>query len=405
MSLPTFRPGEAPQPEKLAVPNYYKILAAIAAVAGIAAFVFALTQGHASLAWSSYLIGTFYTLCLGLFGVLWVAILYLSKAAWSVSMRRIPEAMSAWLIPGCILALFVGVGSHTLYHWTHAEAVMADPILRHKAPFLNMRTFFVLVGASFVSWCAFAWLIGKNSRAQDTEGGVALSQANRKLSAIFLLVYSLTFSIVAFYYLMSLEAHWFSTMCAVLLFTDTVQAGTAFVAVGAAILVSDRRLGAFLNENHLHSLGKMMFAATGFWAYIYFCQYLLIWYGNIPEETSYFIRRWENGWLVYLLVLPALKFLVPFVFMVPRDNKRKPGRLAGIALWILFAQFWEMYLLVGPSLGHGEHAAHGHLPVVEFAVTAGFLGLFFLVFAWSLGRHNAVPLKDPRLGDCLHYHP
>jgi hypothetical protein len=148
----------------------------------------------------------------------------------------------------------------------------------------------------------------------------------------------------------------------------------------------------------------MLFATTGFWAYIYFCQFMLIWYGNIPEETAYFIRRWDSGWLPYLLALPLLKFLVPFVLLVPRDNKRRPGRVAIVAALILFAQFWELYVLVSPAIGHGEHSAQGHLPVVELLVTLGFVGLFLLVFAWSLGRHAAVPLKDPRIGDCLHYH-
>jgi hypothetical protein len=148
----------------------------------------------------------------------------------------------------------------------------------------------------------------------------------------------------------------------------------------------------------------MLFAATGFWAYIYFCQFMLIWYANIPEETIYFLRRSDNGWLGYFLILPFLKFVVPFLVMLPRDAKRNPRKLVPVAVLVLFAQFWELYLMVGPAMGHGEEAAHGHLPLVEFAATLGFLGLFTLVFGWFLARHDPVPLKDPELLECLEYH-
>jgi hypothetical protein len=302
------------------------------------------------------------------------------------------------------LTLLVGLGAHSLYHWSHVEAVAADLLLTHKQPFLNMSMFFVLVGASLVLWAIFGAVMVGASRRQDEDGGIALTSRNRTLSAIFMVVFALTISVVSFYLLLSLEAHWFSTMFAVLVFTDVVQTGTAFVAVVAGLLVLSGRLKGFVNENHLHSLGKMVFACTGFWAYIYFCQFMLIWYANLPEETVYFLKRSGNGWLPYLLILPALKFVLPFLLLLPRDAKRQPGKLVAISVLILFAQFWELFIMVGPAVGHGDAAAHGHLPLVEFAVTIGFVGLFVLVFAWALGRHGAVPLKDPCLAECLDYH-
>jgi hypothetical protein len=131
---------------------------------------------------------------------------------------------------------------------------------------------------------------------------------------------------------------------------------------------------------------------------------MLIWYANIPEETVYFMRRMENGWLPYLLLLPVLKFVVPFLLLVPREAKRNPKRLVRVSLLILLAQFLELYVMVGPAMGHGAEAAHGHVPLVELAVTMGFVGLFTLVFGWFLARHNAVPLKDPSILACLEYH-
>ena len=391
-------------PGRLALPGIVQGLSAAAVLLGGAALFWAFSRGDAQLAWSSYLIGVFFVLGLGVFGVAWLAILYLARGEWSVTMRRIPEAMTAWLVPGGILAMAVGLGAHSLYHWSHPEVVAHDELLLHKSPFLNMTMFTILIGVSLVLWVVFAALLVGASRRQDREGGMGPTRTSRALSALFLVVFALTLSIVSFYFLLSLDAHWFSTMFAVLVFTDVVQTGLAFVAVVAGFMVMTGTLKGFLNENHLHSLGKMLFAATGFWAYIYFCQFMLIWYANIPEETIYFIRRSEHGWFLYLFLLPFLKFLVPFLFMLPRDAKRNPRKLVPVAVLILFAQFWELYVMVGPAMGHGAEVAHGHLPVVEFAVTLGFIGLFTLVFGWSLARHDAVPLKDPAIQACLEYH-
>ncbi|OGR13790.1 MAG: hypothetical protein A2341_27465 [Deltaproteobacteria bacterium RIFOXYB12_FULL_58_9] len=391
-------------PEPIRISMGIRAAALIAVLIGAGAFFWALRSGHETTAWSAYLIGAFYALGLGVFGIMWMSILYLAKGVWSVSMRRIPEAMAGWLLPGCILVVLVAVGGHHLYHWTDAAAVAIDELLQHKEPFLNATTFNVLMTVSFIVWLAFAFLMLRNSRKQDVSGRASLSHANIRLSAMFVVLFAITFSIVSYYLLMSLEAHWFSTIYVVLTFTDLLQTGTAFVAVVVSVLIIRGRLLDFVNENHLHSLVKMMFATTGFWAYIYFCQFLLIWYTNIPEETAHFVARWENGWLPYLIALPILKFVVPFIVLIPREAKRKPLRVLPVAVLILFAQFWELFVLVSPATGHGGHMTHGHAPWIELAVTGGFIGLFVLVFVWSLGRNNAVPIKDPRIGECLHYH-
>lgn len=391
-------------PDRLVLPRLVRGLSLAAVAIGVTALAWAFTRGEAQLAWSAYLIGSFFALGLGAFGAAWLAMLYLAGAEWSVTMRRIPEAMTAWLLPGGALALAVGLGARSLYHWSDTEAIQHDALLLHKAPFLNLTMFIGLVGASLLLWVLFAGLLARASRRQDRDGGMGPTRTSRTLSALFLVVFAITLSLVSFYLLLSLEAHWFSTMFAVVVFTDLVQTGTAFVAVAAGLLVMTGRLKGFLTEHHLHSLGKMVFAATGFWAYIHFCQYMLIWYANLPEETIYFLRRADNGWLPYMLLLPAIKFVVPFLVLVPRDAKRNPRKLVPVAALLLLAQFLELYLMVGPAISHGENAAHAHLPVVEFGATIGFLGLFTLVFGRALSRHDAVPLKDPALKACLEYH-
>jgi hypothetical protein len=391
-------------PARITLPLPVWIASGAAVLAGAAAFFWALKGGHRDQAWGGFLMGSFLALSLGVFGVLWLSILNLTKAVWAVGLRRIAEAMTFWIVPGGLLALLVVLGAHDLYHWSHAEAVAGDALLTHKAPFLNLKMFVGLAGGSFLLWAVFGGWMTWNSGRQDATGSVKAGRLNLALSAIFAVLFALSYSAVSFLYLMSLEPHWFSTMFAVLTFTDLMQAGLAFFCLVAAWIVATGRLKGFVGPDHLHGAGKMLFAVTGFWAYIYFCQFLLIWYANLPEETTYFLRRMENGWMAWMLVLPVIKFVVPFVFMVPRESKRRPGRIAFWAVWILVAQAVELFLMVAPSLGHGEHAAHAHAPIVQGLITLGFLGAFTLVFAFAYSRRNPVPLKDGKIAECIHYH-
>ncbi len=390
-------------PSLIRFPAWTFVLAGLFVAGGAGTFGWALSSGQAGLAWSAYLAGAFYALGLGVFGILWIAMTTLTKGTWAVSMRRIPEAMAAWILPGAILAIGVGLGAHALYPWTDGAVVAADELLQHKHAFLNEGVFYGLSMVAFLVWTLFGVAIVWHSLRQDTTGKVSHSRAMVTLSAAFVVLFALSFSAVSFLYLMSLEPHWFSTMFAVLTFTDVVQTGMAFVCLVAAGLVARGAWNGLVNDNHLHAAGTMLFATTGFWAYIYFCQFLLIWYANVPEETVYFLRRMDNGWLAWILVLPVLKFVVPFLFLVPRAAKRVPWKLMAAAAWILVAQFVELFVMVAPALGHGEEAVPAHAPIVECLVTMGFLGAFYLVFAFTMQRRAPVPLKDPGMRECLEY--
>lgn len=389
-------------PGRIGLSSSVQAVAIAAVLGGGATLGWAFARGDQAVAWSAYLIGAFFALGLGVFGVAWLAILYLAGATWSVSMRRIPEAMTAWLVPGGLLTMALFFGAPTLYEWSHPAP--GDELLAHKAPFLNMTMFGFMVGASLLAWVVFGVSMVSASRRQDRDGGMRETHTARTTSAIFMVVFAITLSIVSFYLLLSLDAHWFSTMFAVLVFTDVLQTGSAFVAIVAGALVLAGSLKGFVGKEHLHSLAKMVFATTGFWAYIYFCQFMLIWYANLPEETAYFMRRWSEGWFPYLMLLPLLKFVVPFLLLIPRAAKREAGRLIAVSAIIVFAQFLELYVMVGPAVGHLDGPAQGHVPIIEFAATAAFVGLFVLVFGRTLHAHEPVPLKDPALSACLSYH-
>ena len=392
-------------PQKIAFPLSGTFLAILLLLIGAGTFAWVLTSGDPERAWTAYLVAMFYFFSLGVFGTAWNAIQYLSKGVWSVPLRRVSEAMAAWLPFAALSGLLLGLGAHSLYHWTHHEAVQADELLRHKEPFLNMTAFYVFIAISFGIYFVFNLLMNRNSRRQDTTGDVKLTFANWKLGAVFLVLFALSFTLLSYLFLMSLEPHWFSTMYAVMTFTDMMQTGLAFMSLVAAWFILTGRLEGFVNENHLHDVAKMMYAFTGFWAYIYFCQFLLIWYGNIPEETLYFLSRSSNGWLPYMIALPLVKFVIPFVVLTSRHVKRHPVAVVVLSSLVLLAQFFHLFLLVAPAVGgHGGHGSHAHVPWVEFLVFLGFAGAFYLVFSASMKRHNPIPVKDPFLKQAVNHH-
>lgn len=386
-------------PGNVKLPSWYYPLAGGLALAGFGVFGWGLTADPHR-AWGGYLIGFFAVLCIALAGPFFIATQYLTGAGWSVSIRRVPEAMSAYLIPAALLAGGIFAGAHNLYHWTHAEAIKDDLVLHHKAPYLNLTRMGMSVAIAFVVWISLSLLITGNSRKQDTSGDAKLTHRNATLSAVFMLLFALTFSTSSFDFVMSLEPHWASTMFAVYMFAMLMQAGFAFMAMATALLRKTGRLDGFVSDAHVHDLGKYTFAFTAFWAYIAFCQFLLIWYANLPEETVFFLKRFSHGWGYVAVAVPVLKFLVPFFALLPWKAKHSPVVLVPVGIWILLVTAIEFWWLVTPAI-----STHGpQLPWMELVIFGGFFGVFLAAFGFALSRHSIVPIKDPRLGEAVHHH-
>jgi hypothetical protein len=386
-------------PEFIKLPTWFFGLAGAMALVGFGTFAYGLTIDPEH-AWASYLIGFFMSLCIGLAGAFFVAVQFLTGAGWSVTVRRIPEALTSYLPAAALLSIPVFLGAEHLYHWAHHGAADADMVLRHKAPYLNLTRMGVFVAVGFAAWILLSGLITANSRKQDRTGEAMLTYRNARLGALFMVVFALTFSTAGFDFIMSLEAHWFSTMWAVYLFAMLLQAGFAFITLAVVLLRRTGKLDGYVNENHVHDLGKFTFAFTVFWAYIAFSQFLLIWYANLPEETVFFIKRFENGWGLISLALPIAKFFLPFLVLLPRKMKHTPAALIPVCLWILAVTFMEFYWIVLPAVVHDGPS----IPWMELLVTVGFFGVLLATFGLSISRHSPVPVKDPRLAEALHHH-
>ncbi len=351
-------------------------------------------------AWASFLHNHFFFMSLGLGGLFFAAIQWMTSAMWSVTIRRVSESLTAYLPIALLTFGVVALGIHDLYVWSHPEHVKGDIILEGKSGYLS-SVFFILRNVFAVGvWIFFSKKLIGNSLAQDTSKDASLTLKNRSMAPLFLITFGLTFTMASFDQLMSLDPHWFSTMFGVYCFAGLFYSTLALTAVLTVSLKRKGALDGYVNENHLHDLGKFMFAFTAFWAYIGFSQYMLIWYANMPEETGYFLHREVGSWLYVGIFLMIGKFAVPFFTLLPRENKRSEKVLFGVGIWMLICQWIDILWVVQP-----EFFKDGpRVSWIELGTLLGFAGLFgtMVVRFWS--KHTVVAVGDPRLTESLNHH-
>ncbi|MFM2376760.1 MAG: hypothetical protein RLZZ165_1857 [Bacteroidota bacterium] len=331
----------------------------------------------------SLLIGVWWWLLVALFGIFFISIGYAANAGWYIMFKRVLENYYRYLPIGAILLLviFFAWGKH-IYQW-YALPVGADELIDGKRGFLNVAFILGTGGLLVGIWAFFGHLLRKNSLAEEAEGGLGHHQKSMVASLGFLPVFAFGFSAFAFLWIMSVDPHWFSTIFAVYCFAGMFVAGmtvTMFITTG---LKKEGYLPD-LSADHLHDIGKFMFAFSIFWAYIWLSQYLLIWYANIPEETIYYYNRFQDYKLLFALNL-LINFFFPFIALMTRDAKRKADSLRATGRVMLFGRFLDVFLLLVPGALGGEGGFHVMLmaagavcvvgAVFLYAVYSGFNGL------------------------------
>lgn len=347
----------------------------------------------------AYLVAFLFFLSIGIGATFYVMVQHLTGSAWSVTVRRLMESLMRSMPVFVLLFIPLAFGIHELYHWSHAKAAQ-DPILSQKLSYLNdkwflIRNFGVLLILSF-----FATRLWSHTRKQDESGSLQHTFAAEKWSAPGVIVLFLGGSVLAFDLIMSLDPHWFSTMFGVIFLTGGALAFMATLIIACLGLRRSGYLTHTINEEHYHDLGKWLFALTVFWAYTSFSQYMLIWYGNLPEEILWFEHRLEGSWLWVSVLLVAGHFVVPFFALMPRAMKRKRGVLAFFAGWLLLMHFVDLYWQVMPVF-HPHGFAFSWINLAAMAAVGGSMGLVF----WSGFREKPlIPVGDPRLSKALAFH-
>jgi hypothetical protein len=342
--------------------------------------------------WPNLLLDGFNLLSLAVAGLFFLAVGRLAGARWSAGLRRLPEALMLALPVAAVLMLALYFGRETLYTWSHEGAFAHDSPLAGRARYLTVAGVFARAAGTFVIWTLCAWWLRRLSLAQDRDpaGGLVYHHRLNTAAAVFVVLFAPSFTCTAYDWLISLEPHWFSTMFAVYAFAGTFVQGIAAVTLMTVGLHGRGLLGDAAGQRQLHDLGKMLFAFSTFWAYIWVCQYLLIWYGNIPEEITYYARRTQGPWLVLFALNVVINWVLPFTVLLSAAAKRKPRVLAGVAASLLVGHWLDLYLIIMPAREPAPPAG-----IYEVAIAAGYLALGYLVVGANLRRAPLVPLHDP----------
>lgn len=350
--------------------------------------------------WVSFVHNHFYFMSIAIGGLFFAAIQWLTGAMWSAPIRRLSESFTAYLPIALVTLLILYFGMHHLYVWTHAEHVRSSVALQGKSGYLNTVFFFIRNIVAILIWIFFAKKMVGNSVTQDASKDVKLTLKNKSLAPAFLIFFGLTFTMASFDQLMSLDPHWYSTMFGIYCFAGLFYSVLALTCVLAVILRSTGHLEGLVTDDHLHDLGKFMFAFTVFWAYIGFSQFLLIWYANLPEETSYYLHRFHENWWGVSVFLLVGKFLTPFFLLMPRGSKRCPKMLLGVGIFMLIAQWIDVMWMIQPEF----YKSGPVLGWIELGMTLGFIGIFGLAVLHFLGRNTIVAIGDPKLAESVFHH-
>ncbi len=349
---------------------------------------------------------------LAIIGVFFVAIQYATQSGWSVGFKRIALSFGNWLpIAGIIMLIMFFVAGHDLFHWTHhtlfeefLENGKANPeydsIIAGKSWYLNTPFFISRLVVFFVVWILMFRVMKKRMFAEDLEGGTNQWFKLRSLSAIFLVFFAYSSSMAAWDWVMSIDPHWYSTMFGWYVFASWWVTALASIAL-IAVLLKDKGYLKIVNENHLHDLGKFVWGFSIFWTYIWFSQFLLIYYANIPEETIYFIERLHSETYVgFFWINLILNFFLPFFLLMTRQAKRHTRMLKVVCPIIIFGHWIDFYLMITP----GTMKDDGGFGLLEIGTILIFASGFLYVVLSSLAKQPLIAKNHPMLEESLHHH-
>ncbi len=291
--------------------------------------------------WGGVLIAGFFGITIALGGALFAAIFAATGATWWKPLRRMPLDVANTLpVPALAIILFVGLGVAAVYPWADPEVVHHNHLIHGKTAWLNRTFFSARAVVVLLIWWGFVTSLRRRLLA-----GEALARTG----IFFLVVFALTISVATWDWVMSIEPEWYSTMHAVYAFAGALQVGIACTALWA--LRQRRLLGREFGTHQVHTLSSLLFGFSFFWGYIWFCQGMLIWYANIPEETAHYAARMEGGWSMLFWLNPVVNLAVPFIALMSTRAKRSPAALSQVAMIVVLGHFLDVVLLVGPGLG------------------------------------------------------
>jgi len=367
--------------------------------------------------WGSLLQNSVYFLLVVNAAMFFICATTLAWSGWQLSFSRVSEAISTVVpvigtICGVILLLICFGNNHELYHWTDTEHVKHDPILNFKKGFLNKNFFAGWTVFTIIAWSLLGWKMRKLSRSLDEKPLATVAERKKYIwnntvwAALFIVIFALTvMSSIPWLWLMSIDAHWYSTMYSWYTFASTFVAGIALICLFVVYLKNTGYLE-FTNDEHLHDIGKFMFAFSIFWTYLWFSQFMLIWYANIPEETTYFKPRAQGVYSGIFWLMFMINFLAPLLILMRRGAKRNYSTITFMSLLIIFGHWLDFYQMVFPSPMTDAKTGETHVPMIlyDFGVALGFVGLIMFVTGRALSKAPLIAKNHPFIKESVIHH-
>lgn len=385
------------------------------AVIGLLLFLLAaLTDGHNDYGligehglgqriWSNVLVNGFFFFSIALSMLFFMVLQNVSEASYTIVFKRVFEAViSALPYMAMVIVIVLAAGhffhAHHIYHWMDAEAVAHDHLLSHKSAFFS-KAFYWGRQIFFVgSFIAFALYFRKKSLQEDIEGGVKIHKKNIAMSAIFLVIFGYGSSVIAWDWIMSIDAHWFSTLFGWYVFAGMWLTGMVFTTVLIYFLKSKGHLE-IAKKGHMHDMGKWMFALSFLWTYLFFSQFMLIWYADIPEEVTYYIARIQDYGVIWWGMM-LINFSLPMIFLMDADAKMKKGLVVTVGVIIFIFHWFDVFTMVMP----GAMKDGWHFGFLEIGMFLFFLGLFVFLVLNALSKRPLVVKNHPYLEESKHIH-
>jgi hypothetical protein len=400
-----------------------KTLSIIGILIGVVGVIIGFAMGHAERTFANLLLMAYYFTCVCMEGVFFCALQYVSQSGWSAALLRIPQSFAKVLpVAATVLVVVIAASIFTTHNITNEEGkTVVAPFLYKdwaikgvsivgnenynagiaaKVGYLNKGFFFARIIGFLAFYSIMGALLVKYSRNEDSVGGMRNYNTSFNMSAFFLAIFGFTIPLFAFDVVMSLEAHWFSTMFGWYNFAGMWVSGLAAITLTIIILKQNGHF-TWITENHLHDLGKLIFAFSIFWTYVWFGQFFLIWYANMPEETAYFYRRWEPEYKWWFWLNIVLNFACPVLIIMSRDAKRNLLTLKTLCIIVLLGHWLDYYLMIMPGTVGTERG----FSIEEITIAIGFVGLFTFSVLTALSKFKSlVPKNHPFLEESLHHH-
>ena len=394
--------------EQFVFPSKAKKISFALMAIGVLALIGGIVSGYSgNRIWSNVLINSWFFFGIGLIGTFFVAVQYAAQAGWATVLKRVFEAISQYTYVGAIFLILVFIGAslhwNHIYHWMDPDLYDPtsghyDDLIANKQAYLNQPFWWARTLIFLGVYVFFTYWFRKKSIEEDQIGGLGIYKKSRTMSAIFLVFFGYTSVVATWDWLMSIDTHWFSTLYGWYIFSGIWISSMVCMYLLIAYLKSLGHL-AQVNKSHIHDMGKWIFAVSFLWTYLFFSQFMLIWYSDIPEEVTYYIPRIQDyTWIFWGMV--AINFIFPMLLLMSKDTKKNLGVLTFVSILILIGHWLDVYMLVTP----GVMKAEGHLGWFEIGLALGFAGTFIFVVLNAMSKASVTVKNHPMMEESLHHH-